>query len=627
MYKRSMAVAAGIFALALIGLGVNLRDDSIDLDQAVVGRAVTHIPDPITARETTRGPVIGFTDIANTFGWQGIPYARAPVGELRWRAPRPADRWQAPLLALRAPKPCMQAWSFLAGESGTNGDIVGREDCLYLNIWAPQNPSLSQLPVMLWIHGGGNNQGSSRFYQGQKLAADQQIIFVSVNYRLGHLGNFSHRSIRNGASNPEDASGNYGLLDIIAALRWIQTNIAVFGGDPGNVTVFGESAGGRNVFGLMASPLAKGLFHRAISQSGSSRSETLASAENFYDDRQPGWPFSANELLAELLIKENIATDRAEAMDDLNIMSDPSIAALLYAQPAESLIAASLVNAQNPDKIHIPQLLRDGHVLPEQPFAELFADPTLYNAVPLIIGSNRDEERAFMASDPRFVRTYLGTIPSIRNNKDYQRYANYYNWRWHGLGGSEMARLMQGGSEKNQVYSYRFDWDESPSNWIVDLPELVGAGHGIEISFVFDDYIGAMRLPFFYGEESLEGRKALSSVIMDYWGQFAHNGSPGKSRDGQEWLPWSPNGSNTMILDSPAGGGWRMEAFNPSIEEMIQQIEDDTQFDNQRQRCQLFVESFFISYQSADFWDVERYNNLAGGGCSQYSPYLFMDSY
>jgi para-nitrobenzyl esterase len=625
--KRTIAIVAGVIALILIGLGANLSDNSINLDQAVVGKAVTHIPDPITARETASGPVIGFTDIANTFGWQGIPYAKAPVGQLRWRAPRPADSWQAPRLALRAPKPCIQSWSFLAGESGTSGDIVGGEDCLYLNIWAPQKPSASQLPVMLWIHGGGNNQGSSRFYQGQKLAADQQIIFVSVNYRLGHLGNFSHRSIRNSASSPEDASGNYGLLDIIAALRWIQTNIAVFGGDPGNVTVFGESAGGRNVFGLMASPLAKGLFHRAISQSGSSRTETLASAENFYDHSTPGWPFSANELLAEILINENIAIDRAEAVGDINSMSDQSIAALLYAQPPESLIKASLANTQNPDKMHIPQLLRDGHVLPEKPFAELFADPALYNAVPLIIGSNRDEERAFMASDPRFVRSYFGAIPSIRDRDDYRRFANYYNWRWHGLGGSEMARLMQGGSEQNQVYSYRFDWDESPSSWIVDLPKLVGAGHGIEISFVFDDYIGAMRLPFFYGEDSLEGRTALSSAIMDYWGQFAHSGSPGTSSDGQDWLPWSPTGANTMILDSPADGGWRMEAFNPNIEDIITRIEADTEFDNQRQRCQLFVETFLISYQSADLWDLERYNNLAGGGCTQYSPYLFRDSY
>jgi para-nitrobenzyl esterase len=208
---------------------------------------------------------------------------------------------------------------------------------------------------MLWIHGGGNIVGSSRFYTGQNIAANQQVIYVSLNYRLGALGWFTHNALRSTATSLEDASGNYGLLDIIAALQWIQTNIAVFGGDPANVTVFGESAGGRNVFGLLASPLAKGLFHKAISQSGSTRTETVASAENFADAPQPGWPNSSNELLAQLLINKDAASDRSEAKADLSTMTDETIAAILYQQTPDMLINAHM------------QLMKDPEMPPDAP--------------------------------------------------------------------------------------------------------------------------------------------------------------------------------------------------------------------------------------------------------------------
>ena len=562
------------------------------------------------------------------------------MGDLRWRAPQPIADWQETLPVLEPGIACTQIWTFLAAEKGAKGDIVGSEDCLTLNVWSPQrlsaDPSTTdaKLPVMVWIHGGGNSVGSSRQYQGQNLAEEQKIIFVSVNYRLGLLGSFTHKSIRSTAANALDASGNYGLLDIIAALNWIKSNIHAFGGDANNVTVFGESAGGRNIFALLASPLAKGLFHKAITQSGSVRSESLASAENYIDDEQPGSQVSSNELLARLLVNQGISLDREEAKDDLNIMTDEAIAALLYQQPADRLIVNAYRDVGNPDTLQIPQLLRDGYVLPDKPFTDVFGNIDEYNGVPMIIGANRDEEKSFMARDPQFVTQKLGIYPSIINKEKYQRFAGYYSARWHILGVIEPANAMRSSqisqgnlTDRPGIYIYRFDWDESPSDWIVDFPSLVGAGHGLEIGFIFKDFVGGLQLPFLYGEESAPGRTALSKAMMNYWGQFAYTGSPGRGRYYQqpEWTAWA--GSETMIFDSPDGGGWRMEKFAPSREDLTQQIEADKKITDQLVRCQLYVETFLMSYHSADFWDPERYKNLGGGGCANQNPYQLMEAF
>lgn len=624
-----LAATIAVLAVTAIAAYTLLTNNSAELDSDTAARP--YKADPATLRDTDSGQVIGFSDSNNTFSWLGIPYAASPVGDLRWRAPQPPEQWPQQLAALKSTPACAQSWSFLAGEIGELGDVVGSEDCLYLNITAPRQlgvaASETKLPVMLWIHGGANTAGSARLYRGQNIAADQQVIFVSINYRLGPLGWFSHSALRNTAINPEDASGNYGLLDIIAALQWVQSNIQAFGGDANNVTVFGESAGGRNVFGLLASPLAKGLFHKAISQSGSTRTESQARAENFVDAQQPGWPNSSNEVLAQLLINQKTATDRDEAQIDLNSMADKAIAALLRQQTPEMLIKATMQLMDQPSILRIPQLFRDGHVLPSQPMAELFSQTDGYNAVPMIMGANRDEEKSFMARDPEFTSQQFGLRPSIRDSERYARYAAYYSQRWHMFGGNQMALLMGAANPDIGIYSYRFDWDESPSSWLVNLPTLVGAGHGTEISFVFNEFGDGLNLPFKYTEASEPGRTALSKAMMSYWGQFAHHGSPDKGLFQQQpaWTPWRATNANTMILDSPADGGWRMEHYNPTPEDLMQRIEADSKIDSQEQRCRLFVESFLISQHSSDFWDAERYNALAGGGCSDYDPYQFGD--
>ena len=166
-----------MLAVASIAVVIALLDSGADLETMATAETQMQEPDPYSARSTANGEVIGFADSNNSYGWLGIPYAAPPVGPLRWRAPQPATNWTTPLSAVESSMPCTQHWTFLAGTPGKEGDIVGSEDCLYLNIWAPRrlslNPSMAQrkLPVMLWIHGGGNTVGSARFYTGEKIAA------------------------------------------------------------------------------------------------------------------------------------------------------------------------------------------------------------------------------------------------------------------------------------------------------------------------------------------------------------------------------------------------------------------------------------------------------------------------
>ncbi|MDG2272617.1 MAG: carboxylesterase family protein, partial [Halioglobus sp.] len=209
--------------------------------------------------------------------WRDIPYAQPPVGGLRWRATRPME---APLenIPRRDKVACFQIASDVGGVDGEG--VVGSEDCLYLDIMAPaQATSAAPLPVMFWIHGGGNTSGYKGYYDFSTLVESQQVVVVTINYRLGPFGWFTHPVVHGGAKG-QDRSSNFGTLDIIQGLKWVQQNIDAFGGNPDNVTIFGESAGGHNVFALLASPLSEGLFHKAISQSGYISTNTVAEAIN-----------------------------------------------------------------------------------------------------------------------------------------------------------------------------------------------------------------------------------------------------------------------------------------------------------------------------------------------------------
>jgi len=570
-------------------------------------------------RATTTGSVIGFEDVHDTYAWLGIPYAASTAGENRWRAPQPPAAWEGTREALAYGSACPQLTGVFGGaDIGADdqaSDIMGSEDCLTLNVWAPQgsNPDdKAKLPVMVWIHGGGNTIGYSGQYPSGILAGRKDLVVVTINYRLGLLGWFSHPALRAGAQSLEDASGNYGTLDTVAALAWVRDNIAAFGGDPGNVTVFGESAGGRNVYMLIASPLARGLFHKAIVQSGVTPTTLVERAENYTDQEPPGLENSSGDVLLKVLVSAGRAKDRESAKQVVTTMSHAEIAEFLRAQSVEDLMAdvggqAGLYPA--------PQTVRDGLVLPKQPMFELFKDPSRYNSVPIVTGTNRDEMKLFMGMDPAYSELWLGIIPRIRNQATFDNDTSYHSDRWK-LAAVDMPADIMARNGHDQVYTYRFDWDEGGSLGIVDWSTALGAAHAMEIPFVFGDFPGIFPIPRLFTAGNESGRRVLSEAMMDYWTQFARTGRPGTGGNAANpaWTPWLPGRGGTLLLDTGDGGGIRMSESRLVVADFRRRLENDTLITDPQARCAMYASLFDSDRWSRDLLDPDEFAAL---GCSR----------
>jgi para-nitrobenzyl esterase len=519
--------------------------------------------DSSSLRETTEGPVVGVRGPDGSHAWLGIPYAVPPVGDRRWRAPLAPVRRTGTLQAVQLGSPCPQYTSPLGGVEGPAGLVVGSEDCLTLNVWAPRlapgdvPTGEERLPVMVWIHGGGNVIGQGGAYVGSRLAAEHGLVVVTFNYRLGPLGWFSHAALR--AGDARDDSGNYGTLDAIRALEWVRDNAAAFGGDPSRVTIFGESAGGANVFTLLGSPLARGLYQRAIVQSGSTKVLERSAAENRNDAAAPGEKNSSGEILLRLLVARGRAADRASAVPVADALSAADAAALLRGtSPAELL--ALYADGQT-EFVEVPTLFRDGHVLPEQDLGEYLATPAGLPQVPLVIGTNRDETKLFLLLDPESVQWLLGLFPRVRDPERYELRARYESMLWKAVNADEVAQsIVRAGAP--DVFVYRFDWDELPSNRLVDLGQLVGAAHFLEVPFVFGKYEFGSMLSRIFTDANEPARTELSNAMMGYWARFAYTGDPGRGSGGlprwQRWSESSPEAPRSLLLDTAEGGGIRM---------------------------------------------------------------------
>jgi para-nitrobenzyl esterase len=552
--------------------------------------------EPSSQRPTEAGDVVGFADERGAHVWLGIAFAKPPVGELRWRAPQPPVRESGVREALAAGSPCPQFAGPLGDPDAEPGTVIGAEDCLYLNVFAPrfadgQAPAEgARLPVMFWIHGGGNVIGHGGSYDGSALALEQNVVVVTANYRLGALGWFRHPALAAGSQDPRDRSGNFGTLDLIRGLEWVRDNIAAFGGDPQNVTIFGESAGGHDVFTLLVSPGAKGLFHRAISQSGGTDLDGVTEAEQYSDADPPGDAFSSREVVLRLLQQENGATESRESLKArAESMPAPEIARMLRARSAADLLA--VFGPVGPFGMYrSPRVFRDGHVIPDREMPELLASGR-YHRVPVMLGTNRDETKLFMAGDPRLVQRVLWVLPRVRDPRGYDLAAEYQSSLWKASGVDEPAAAMVA-SGNRRVFAYRFDWDEQGRRlWVTDLSRLIGAGHGVEIPFVFDDFEG----PAFgrlFDESSEEGRVALGRAMRAYWAEFARTGDPGRGgRDLPRWTAWSsePAGEKFAVLDTQAGGGIRMSSAAVTRAGLIDAIASDARFRDQQERCALLA--------------------------------------
>lgn len=582
------------------------------------------VVDATSKRVTRSGELVGFQGRYGGHVWLGIPYAKPPEGALRWRAPQPPAAWAGARQALAFGPACTQFASPLGGvDKAKPGEAVGSEDCLYLNVYAPRltpaelSANGTRLPVMFWIHGGGNTIGEAGFYDGGNLAVTQRVIVVTTNYRLGPFGWFRHAALNGAGTTDLDRSGNFGTLDLVRALQWVQENISAFGGDPGNVTIFGESAGGTNVFSLLLSPPARGLFHRAIVESGGVWMSTSARAENFTDAGEVGDPSSSNEILLQLLIKDRLAADRAAAKSRLAAMQAGDIERYLRGKSNYELL--SIYHPMpNFGMIDMPKVFRDGVVLPRDEAFECFRRGE-YTHVPVMLGTNRDENKLFMFGDPARVRQLFWIFPRLRDEQHYNLSAEYLAKSWKANGADEPAALLRASGSPN-VFVYRFDWRDEPTVMGADLSVMLGAAHGFEIPFVFGHYDLGRRGNMIFTKANEPGRVALAAQMMSYWAQFAYTGAPSRGRDGKlpEWTAWddsTPSAPKFMVFDTPSAGGPRMSADAVTLAGVLAAVDADPRLPTQRDRCMIFRE---LAVMSSNRFTKNEYPKAGRKGCAEY---------
>jgi para-nitrobenzyl esterase len=457
---------------------------------AIVPLVLAQNVDPTTVR-TDHGIVRG-TLTNGVLSWKGIPYAAPPVGKLRWRVPQPAKPWTNVKDATQFGPACMQA-----------DDIPKSEDCLTLNIWRPAKAQAAPLPVMIWIYGGAMVHGNSAMYPLQALAV-QGVIAVSMNYRLGRLGFFAHPALA--AESPNDVRGNYGYMDQLAALQWVRSNIAAFGGDPNQITLFGESAGGGSVLAHLISPLSRGLFQRAILQS-------------------PGTPGGRAGAIpsTDLASAEKIALDWSSS---IGIKGEGASALkALRALPAEKLVEGvsaketldALATGSTPPGMAMSII--DKQFLPTQPEEALAAEHQA--KVPTVVGSNdrdlpigtassKEElfamfgpygEQARKLYDPHGDQTLDELKQQVFADRTLVEPTRHL--------ADEMARAGQ------HVWLYRFSYVSEAQR-----STNMGALHGFEIPFT-------MNIPDAIVKSKVTSTdKLMGSLTSKYWVQFAKTGNP-----------------------------------------------------------------------------------------------------
>jgi para-nitrobenzyl esterase len=447
--------------------------------------------------------------------FRGIPFAAPPVGELRWKAPQPVEPWEGILKTDKyAPMPVQVRNQWI-------GDIEMSEDCLYLNVWTPAKSSREKLPVMVWIYGGGFSSGStsSPLYSGDNIAGNG-VIMVSVAYRIGALGFFAHPELS--AESENGVSGNYGLLDQIAGLRWVQENIEAFGGDPGKVTIFGESAGAISVSMLCASPLAKGLFTGAISQSGGS----------FSPVRDSG---GMGDYMISLKGAEQQGIEFAERMGAQNLKALRTVPYDRWLDDPLSQMGGFWPNA-------------DGYVIAGDQY-KLYQDGN-YNDVNVIIGTNSDEGSMFVQPmEPQqytdLIKERFGPMaeralelyPGGDQTEVYHSLADIFRETVFAWPSYAWARL-QSKTGSSGVYTYYFD-QFRPEPFFPDGPVPRGASHGSEMTYVFG-HTGMNP-----NMKATEEEQALSDLMIKYWTNFAKRGNP--NGEGLPEWPLFSEGEETVL--------------------------------------------------------------------------------
>jgi len=551
---------------------------------------------------TSSGISVGYYG-NKVLNWDDIPYAKPPIGDLRWKAPQQLNNPDR-ILPPKSNNFCVQRPSGMGGSEG-DGYFSGSEDCLYMDIKAPRTKSNKPLPVMFWIHGGGNTSGLKDLYDFSKMANRFGVIIVTINYRLGPFGWFTHPAIQDLQSGL-DKTSNFGTLDIIEALKWVKSNIALFGGDPSNVTIFGESAGGHNVLSLLTAKQAKGLFHKAITQSGYTTSIDLNSA---YKSNQniPTSNYASFNIVNKILKQKSIAKEQQTINKD-------DLRQILLNLSAEDFF---IHYAERPSYEEIPLLTADGIVVPLIGLSNALASEDHLNIVPAIAGSNRDEVKLWLGSAEYFVDLKFSPLGkllgvpkvSLKDKEAFEVFNHYRSsaWKLRGVDGP-LRSMRQAGNEN--LYAYRYDWDDHRRFIIGDFKELIGAAHATEIPLL----AGNNKLVGDYGfliYPRGPSKKFTSKNMMIFWTNFAKDGVPGKSTNSVEWTSYiesDKSQSNFIILDNRRN--LKMSSDNNSFKSLVNNLYEETKVTD-LEKCVILLQ--MLTFVGNDLYD--EYINGYTGNC------------
>jgi len=470
---------------------------------------------------TDKGRVRGDVSSEGVRAFKGMPFAAPPIGANRWKAPQPVEPWTETRDATAFSHICPQM-NVLTKKYDADSD----EDCLYLNVWTPDPPPSKPLPVMVWLHPGayffGSGVGDTKQYVGDNLVK-KGVIIVTLNYRLSALGFLAHKELT--AENPSHFSSNYGLLDQIEALKWVQHNIAAFGGDRDNVTIFGESAGGRSIALFLTSPSAKGLFHKAIAQSGL----VMMTTAQLTEAEQQGDRFA----------KAKGCTDSAAVLTCLRGLPADQLAGV----PADLIAGTETpkggIMYVDKGKQFFFEAISDGVVIPDTP-EKLYRDKKLASDVPVINGATTSEGTLFhggvFGEPPVADQTEYETVLAKRFDRVAEISSHYSvagypsaNDALTAVTGDaffvcparRMARYLAAAGIKNYLYSFNLTLDEVPLSVLKDR-----AFHSVDLAYVF-------------GNRSILGRvsetnQPVSEAVMNYWTRFVATGDPNGS-DTPNW--------------------------------------------------------------------------------------------
>ena len=516
-HRETFSTCARLLLIGLLASCASLDEASRSSDTADLATEAARADDH-TAIAVTEGGLVRGIETATTRVFRGIPYAAAPVGDLRWKPPERAARWRGVRDATQFGNHCPQV-------AGAFGQGSGAEDCLFLNVFAPgsrrghggdrdgedrDHDDFGLRPVMVWIHGGALVTGESDDYDATRLVDQGDVIVVTINYRLGALGFLAHPALT--AESPDHASGNYGLMDQQAALRWVRRNIVLFGGDPFRVTIFGESAGGLSVHTQLASPGSRGLFQRAIVQSGA------------YQLTQPS--LATGEAAGTAFATRAGCADQTAAC-----LRGLSVAQVLAGQPAGIGGATPVI---------------DNKFLTQSVGAAFTSGQ--FNQVPIMEGANHDEWRLFVAITnlttgpitaegyPAAIQATLG-VPAAAVPLFVAQYplASFPspNLALSALGTDGIfdcnARFVeQKVSQFVPTFAYEFSDPNAPQRFLPPVSFPYGAAHASEIQYVFD-------LPVTVPAPGLDAdQQKLADAMVSYWTTFARTGQP-SSRGVPRW--------------------------------------------------------------------------------------------